>query len=187
MFERFTEGSRAVLVEAQDIALELGSHYIGVGHILYGCAEGREETAGKPLRDLGITGLFVRHRLPRTDGPSPSAPVDAEALRAIGIDYEGVRAAVDETFGPGALEAAPDRRVFSSSKRKPPFTPEAKRSLQLGASSGRRTAPQEHGAGSSVAGLAPPRQRVCLETAPRLRHHGRCTSGAVLFQLTAAA
>ena len=45
MFERFTEGSRAVLVEARDLALELGSPSIDVGHLLYGCAEGREETA----------------------------------------------------------------------------------------------------------------------------------------------
>jgi hypothetical protein len=47
MFERFTEPSRAVLVEAQDVAVEMGSDYIGAGHILYGCAEGREETAGR--------------------------------------------------------------------------------------------------------------------------------------------
>ncbi len=130
MFERFTEPSRSVLVEAQDLAVELGSDYISVGHILYGCAEGREETAGKPLHDCGITPTSIRRRLPRTNA-QPAGQVDPAALNAIGIDYEDVRAAVEETFGPGALEAAPDRRVQTTKTRKPHFTPEAKRSLEL--------------------------------------------------------
>jgi hypothetical protein len=130
MFERFTEGARAVLVEAQDLAVELRSGSIGVGHVLYGCAEGREETAGRPLRDGGITATSIRRLLPRT-GERLGEDVDPEALRAIGIDYHGVRAAVEATFGPGALDAAPDRRVSAGRLRKPAFTPEAKRSIQL--------------------------------------------------------
>jgi hypothetical protein len=57
--------------------------------------------------------------------------VDAAALLAIGIDYEGVREAVEETFGAGALDAAPDRRMSTTKTRKPRFTPGAKRSLEL--------------------------------------------------------
>jgi ATP-dependent Clp protease ATP-binding subunit ClpA len=68
--------------------------------------------------------------LPRTDGQA-STQVDPEALRAIGIDYDGVRAAVEETFGAGALDDAPDRRVPVDTAQKPSFTPEAKRSLEL--------------------------------------------------------
>lgn len=56
--------------------------------------------------------------------------VDLDTLRAIGIDYEAVRTMVEQNFGIGALEAAPDRRV-PAGPRKPPFTPEAKRSLAL--------------------------------------------------------
>jgi ATP-dependent Clp protease ATP-binding subunit ClpA len=130
MFERFTQASRAVLVEAQDVALELGSGHIGPGHILYGCAEVRDETGGAPLRQAGITAGLVRGLLPRTQ-EQPAVQVDPEALRAIGIDYEGVRAAVEQTFGSGALESAPDRRDPSRRSRKPPFTSEAKRSLEL--------------------------------------------------------
>lgn len=130
MFERFTEGSRAVLVEAQDLALELGSSSIDVGHLLYGCAEGREETAGRPLHDCGLTGVFVRGRLPRAGTRPPAGSIDPDALRTIGIDYDGVRSAVEQTFGSGALDAAPDRRT-SSSGGKPPFTRQAKRSLGL--------------------------------------------------------
>jgi ATP-dependent Clp protease ATP-binding subunit ClpA len=131
MFERFTEGSRAVIVEAEDIAGELGSGYIGVGHVLYGCAEIRDETAGRPLRDCGITAASIRRRLPRS-GQTSGGSLDLEALRAIGIDFEGVQSAVEATFGPGALAGAPDRRAPTHKARRHPFTTEAKRSLELG-------------------------------------------------------
>ncbi len=130
MFEQYTEASKAVLVEAQDLAVELGSGYISVGHLLYGCAEVRAETAGRPLRDCGITAAYVRRLLPHTP-EQPAGPADPEALSAIGIDYGGVRAAVEATFGPGALDNAPDRRVPASRTRQPPYTPNAKRSLEL--------------------------------------------------------
>jgi ATP-dependent Clp protease ATP-binding subunit ClpA len=131
MFERYTETSKAVLVEAQDLAVELGSGYISVGHLLYGCAEVRAGTAGRPLRDCGITAASVRRRLPHTPEQPPGPVVDPEALSAIGIDYDGVRAAVEATFGPGALDNAPDRRVPTSRTSRPPFTPNAKHSLEL--------------------------------------------------------
>ena len=130
MFERFTPAAKAVLVEAQDLAIELGADYIGSGHILYGCAAGREPTAGQVLRACGITEAPIRKLLPRTV-EAPGDEIDLEALRVIGIDYEGVRAAVNENFGQGALESAPDRRASSAKFRKPPFTPQAKRSLEL--------------------------------------------------------
>ena len=44
MFERFSNGSRATVVAAHELALALGSGSIGPGHLLYGCAEAREET-----------------------------------------------------------------------------------------------------------------------------------------------
>jgi ATP-dependent Clp protease ATP-binding subunit ClpA len=130
MFERFSEPARAVLVTAEAMAIELRSPNLTPGHLLYGCAEAREETAGRPLRDAGITESLIRGALPRT-ADVPGGPIDPDALRAIGIDYDGVREAVEQTFGAGALESAPDRRLSSDRVRKPRFTPEAKRSLQL--------------------------------------------------------
>jgi ATP-dependent Clp protease ATP-binding subunit ClpA len=129
MFERFTESAKGILIEARDLALELGSPSIVPGHLLYGCAEVRDETAGVPLRELGVTGAAVRRLMPRQEEQAAGA-VDTDALRAIGIDYEAIRAAVERNFGPGALDTAPDRRV-PSGPRKAPFTPEAKRSLEL--------------------------------------------------------
>jgi ATP-dependent Clp protease ATP-binding subunit ClpA len=130
MFERFTQEAKAVLVEAQDAAIDLGSTYITPAHLFYGCAQGRESTAGEPLRDSGITAESILKVVPR--GERAGEPdVDPEALRAIGIDYDLVKSAVDETFGAGALESSPDRRVRAGSGRRPPFTDEAKRSLEL--------------------------------------------------------
>ena len=84
----------------------------------------------------------MRHHC--SNRPPPTTPcrraasgqVDAESLRAIGIDYEDVRATVEKTFGPGALESAPDRRVRSGSTRRPPFTyawlqPSSRRKLSV--------------------------------------------------------
>jgi hypothetical protein len=130
MFERFTESSKAVLVEAQDLAVELGSGFISVGHLLYGCAEERDETSGQPLRECGVRAASIRRLLPGTT-EQPAGEADPDALSAIGIDYQAVRASVEGTFGPGALDNAPDRRVPSNRSRRPPFTPNAKRSLEL--------------------------------------------------------
>lgn len=131
MFERLTENARAALLVAQDTAIATGATAIDVGHVLCGCAEGSEETAGTVLRAQGVTGELVRSLLPTSLDPAQAGTVDPDALRAIGIDYDGVRAAVDETFGPGALEAAPNRRLPHAGVRRPPFTPEAKRVLEL--------------------------------------------------------
>jgi ATP-dependent Clp protease ATP-binding subunit ClpA len=130
MFERFTEESRAVVVEAHDLAIELGSPSIETGHLLCGCAQEGGPTAAEPMRACGITTAVIRRLLPRGGG-QPTNEIDAESLRAIGIDYEGVRAAVEETFGPGALASAPDRRVAPGSRRHPRFTPAAKEAMKL--------------------------------------------------------
>lgn len=131
MFERFTQASRAVLVEAQNVAQELGADHLTPGHILYGCAEVRDDAAGASLRNAGITAGSIRRLLPRNKDQAAPGEIDPEALRAIGIDYEGVRSAVEQTFGPGALESAADRRGRARRTRKPPFTPESKRCLEL--------------------------------------------------------
>jgi ATP-dependent Clp protease ATP-binding subunit ClpA len=129
MFERFTESAKSVLTEAQDVAVGLRSRNIGVLHLLYGCAEVRDEAAGAVLRDRGITADSIRALL-SADAKRADRAVDPDALRAIGIDYDAVLASVEQTFGSGALDAAPDRRVAEGTRR-PPFTVEAKRSLEL--------------------------------------------------------
>ena len=129
MFERFTEGARAALVEAEELAMEMDSRTIEVGHLLYGLSQGREETAGRPLRDSGVAAVAKR-RLMHRGGHEQLGPIDVASLESIGIDYDGVRSAVEATFGAGALEAAPDRRVSSPHSARPRFSDAAKRSLE---------------------------------------------------------
>jgi len=104
-----------------DLAIELGVGYISPGHILYGCAAGERAPPGTVARRR-ITAESIRRLLPRAEN-QPVEDVDTEVLRAIGIDFEGVRAVVEETFGSGSLKSAPDRRAAATKTRRPPFTP----------------------------------------------------------------
>jgi len=128
MFERLNASARAAIKESEEIAIELRSSTIDVGHLFYGLARTREETAGVPLHDSGITPDVVRQLLPHRDAPESGA-IDADSLRALGIDFDGVRNVVERTFGSGALESAADRRGGSAPLRRPHFTVEAKRAL----------------------------------------------------------
>ena len=90
MFERFTDGARAVLNLAREEARLLDHDFIGTEHILLGLV--REEGAG-----------------------------NSGVLTSFGISLESVRGKVQETTGSGA----------PSVNRSPPFTPRAKKGLEL--------------------------------------------------------
>lgn len=129
MFSRFTDTAKAVMDSANAVATDLCSRYIGPGHLLYGCAAVEDSTAAEPLREAGVTAHRIRALLPQVS--HDSASLDADAMRAIGIDYDQVRRAVETTFGPGALESVPDRRQGPPSRRHPALSPETKRALDL--------------------------------------------------------
>jgi ATP-dependent Clp protease ATP-binding subunit ClpA len=61
-------------------ARRAGHAFVGIEHV---------------LRGLGISSV---------DAERPPPRIDPEALRTLGIDFDEVRAQLDETFGPGALE-----------------------------------------------------------------------------------
>ena len=109
MFERFTDTARHAVVQAQADARELGHGYIGCEHLLLAAAA-TGEPAGAVLRDQGVTPERIKAEILRTSGPGQTAdPVgglDAEALAAIGIDLNVVRARIEATFGPDALTRA---------------------------------------------------------------------------------
>jgi hypothetical protein len=109
MFERFTDNARHVVVQAQADARRLGHGYIGCEHLLLAAAS-TGEPAGVVLRDQGITPQQVEAEILRTIGPGQTADplvgLDREALAAIGIDLDVVRARIEATFGPGALARA---------------------------------------------------------------------------------
>ncbi|GAA1569159.1 Clp protease N-terminal domain-containing protein [Actinomadura kijaniata] len=127
MFERFSRHARLAVVTAQEVARELGDGEIGTEHVLLGLLEA-DGSAAATLRAHGLDPGGLRARLDHAR--RPEGPLDAEALRLIGIDLEAVRAAAEWSFGEGALDA-PAGRFRKSRKGHIPFTKQAKKSLEL--------------------------------------------------------
>lgn len=145
MFERFTQGARAVVIGAQEQARELGHPAIGTEHVLLALLA-VENGAGTVLREAGVDHESVRsavveHVGDRGDEVAAVADRDAEdaaALKAIGIDLDAVRAAIEENFGAGALRLphpAPKKRgifgKFYAGSGHVPFSRRNKKVLEL--------------------------------------------------------
>jgi ATP-dependent Clp protease ATP-binding subunit ClpA len=112
MFERFTDGARHVVVQAQHEARQFGHNYIGCEHLLLALTRA-DSAAAAVLRDQGVTPERVEEQILRmigrgtSTGPAdPLHGLDQEALAAIGIDLDVVRARLEAAFGPDALDRA---------------------------------------------------------------------------------
>lgn len=127
MFERFTADSRQVVVRAQDEARQMHHGFIGCEHLLLGLSGGQDTPAAAALATFGVDTDELRQRVAQCNGPVSSA-LDAEALAGIGIDLDSVRRAAEASFGPGALDRRAGRGTLSGHI---PFTPRAKKSLEL--------------------------------------------------------
>ncbi|MBW9206925.1 hypothetical protein KV102_10925 [Mumia sp. zg.B53] len=103
MFERFAAEARSAVVDAQEEAREAGDRRIEPVHIL-GALVRRGADDGLLARH-GVTHEAVRREIVRGGGGA----LDAEALAAVGVDLDAVRAQADTTFGEGALERAGGR------------------------------------------------------------------------------
>jgi hypothetical protein len=113
MFERFTQDARVTVVEAQKHARRLGHNYIGGEHILLAVV-----SIGSPASAIlaahGITPEYVEAEVVRRVGPGVGGgagadlfgSLDRDALAAIGIDLDTVRARIEASFGPQALARA---------------------------------------------------------------------------------
>lgn len=133
MFERFTAKARESLVVAQQESKALGHNFLGTEHLLLGLLDG-DGVAANVLRAQGLDVGEVRIAIAARVGAGVPRPVDdAEALATIGIDLERVTAAVEESFGKGALlrPVAQKRRKKLSPWSGPPFAPRMKRVLEL--------------------------------------------------------
>ena len=128
MFERFTAEARQAVVRAQDEARNFKHPYIGVEHVLIGMLTIENGPAARALATYQVDAERARRRLATWIGTG-GEELDAEALAALGIDLDQVRRATEEVFGPGAL-ARPRRRA-TEIKGHIPFTPRAKKSLEL--------------------------------------------------------
>ena len=148
MFERFTQAAREAVIRAQHEARELGQSPIGTEHVLLALLADPGSTTSLALKDSGLDARSVRAAIVRLVGQDPDGEVDpqtdrdaedAAALKAIGIDLDAVRRAIEENFGPGSLrlprEDAPKRpslfgRFYGGSGHLP-FSPRAKKVLEL--------------------------------------------------------
>lgn len=129
MFERFSGDARAVVVAAQEAARAAGDQQIRAIHLLIGLGG----------EDRSVGDLLAEHRLhpdavQRWNIEHQRGTLDASALFALGIDLAAVRASVEATFGPGALENDPPvvrRWPRRARLGHTPFTDGAKKALQL--------------------------------------------------------
>jgi ATP-dependent Clp protease ATP-binding subunit ClpA len=147
MFERFTQGARDAVIRAQAEARELRQTPIGTEHLLLALLTDESGPIAVALRDSGVDAGFVRAEIRRRVGPHPTLITEEEAdaedkaaLKAIGIDLDAVRAAIEENFGAGSLrlprEAAAEKKRglmarFYAAGGHIPFSPRSKKVLEL--------------------------------------------------------
>ena len=103
MFEKFTKDARESVVGAQAEARALGADRIGTEHVLLGMLRAPDSVAARSLQRLGVAHADVLAAVRAL----PPGAIDAEALAGVGIDLDAVRAQVEASFGPGALDTPP--------------------------------------------------------------------------------
>ena len=128
MFERFTQDAREVVVAAQSEATRLRSGRIGTEHLLLALLVGGGTPTSAVLARHGLTHEAVTRSVVGSVG---SGGLDADALTTFGIDLDAVRATVEAAFGPGALDVDGPRRRGSGLGGHIPFSPRAKKVLEL--------------------------------------------------------
>jgi ATP-dependent Clp protease ATP-binding subunit ClpA len=114
----FNLGARTVIVHAQRHARRLSHHYVGCEHLLL-AAIFSDEPAGAVLRAHGLTPERVEELIVQVAGlgagPGLFADLDSDALAAVGIDVEAVRAHVEAHVTREALARA-DRTVHHQTR-----------------------------------------------------------------------
>jgi ATP-dependent Clp protease ATP-binding subunit ClpA len=88
-------------------ARQLGCSFVGTEHVLLALVQDQERGGAALLGRLGADPPSVELALAPWLGPSSErAKIDPDALASLGIDFDAVRARIEGTFGPGALERA---------------------------------------------------------------------------------
>jgi ATP-dependent Clp protease ATP-binding subunit ClpA len=129
MFERFTDDARAIVVAAVGQARDEHAPRVGTQHLLLAILAQPDSTSALALGRHGVDTDGVRALLYALRADDAGDDLDPDALRAIGIDLDAVRASVESSFGPGTLDAP-----AGSGRRRGghvPFSPRSKKVLEL--------------------------------------------------------
>ncbi|WP_425954950.1 Clp protease N-terminal domain-containing protein [Xylanimonas sp. McL0601] len=126
MFERFSKEARAAVIEAQFVARSVPTRSIDSRHVLVALAEADGGPGRSALDAAGVDAAALAQTLRRD---LLGAGLDAGALAAVGIDLDEVRRTTDATFGEGSFDRASARG--QNDRKHIPFTPDAKKSLEL--------------------------------------------------------
>jgi ATP-dependent Clp protease ATP-binding subunit ClpA len=129
MFERFTDEARAIVVAAVAEARTEHAPRVGTQHLLLAILARPASTSALVLGRHGVDTVGVRTKLYALKSDVAGDDLDPDALRAIGIDLDAVRASVESSFGPGTLDVP-----AGSGKRRGghvPFSPRSKKVLEL--------------------------------------------------------
>ncbi len=93
------------LLAAAEEARRLGHPCIGTEHVLAVLVRDPKADATRLLGRVGVSGEQVRDALACwLEERAPAGRIDPEALASLGIDFDTVRARIEEMFGAGALE-----------------------------------------------------------------------------------
>jgi ATP-dependent Clp protease ATP-binding subunit ClpA len=130
MFERFTEGAREAVLGARRHAVAFDHGWIGTEHLLLGLLDDRDGRAARILEPWAVDGDWARAEVERIVGRGEPG-LDADALATLGIDLDAVRERVEHTFGAGALSGSRRCRRGLWRGGALPFTPRAKKALEL--------------------------------------------------------
>ncbi len=163
MFQRFTDEARFVVTAANEEARTLHDGRIGAQHLVVGAARAPGGIAAPVLAGLGLDAPSLRAAL--------ASEGDAAALASLGIDLDEVRRRVEAAFGEGALDRERSGRCRRGRRGDAvPFTPEAKRALELALREALRLGHRHIGAEHVLLGAVRVREPA-LEAA--LRRRGR--------------
>jgi ATP-dependent Clp protease ATP-binding subunit ClpA len=87
-----------------DEARRLGSSFIGTEHVLLALLHSQPSPIRPLFARLGVDAADVEGALACWLPAPGGSKIDAQALAKLGIDFDVVRAQLEQTFGPGALE-----------------------------------------------------------------------------------
>jgi ATP-dependent Clp protease ATP-binding subunit ClpA len=161
MFERFTTQARQAVAAAREQAHLLHHGYIGCEHLLLALSDGHDTAAADALAAFGLDTATLRERVIDVAGPG-GAGLDADALASLGIDLDAVRRITEDSFGRGALDRGPHQRGRPISGGRIPFTPNAKKALELALRAAARSGDREISAGHLLLGVIDQRDNGAL-------------------------